>query len=249
MLNSAFSNGSIPVLATVDFQSPILWAVVVGYILTTTLHELSHGVVAYFGGDYTIRQRGGLTLNPIKYMHPVMSIMMPLLFLLMGGVPLLGGATYIRRDLLRNRAWETAVSLAGPAANFLLFLLLALPFHPKIGWIHPSPLAEVSEWTSVQLFLGAMMVLQFLTCMLNLLPLPPLDGFGAIRPYFDPKTQAVLSSPQVAMGCLFAFFFLMPHQVIQGIFQLGFSTLAALGFDKPLIEEIRQAYNKVMFNQ
>jgi Zn-dependent protease len=248
MLNSAFSNGSVPLLATVDFQSPILWAVVVGYILSTTLHELSHGVVAYLGGDYTIRERGGLTLNPIKYMHPVMSIIIPLFFLLMGGVPLLGGATYIRRDLLRNRAWETAVSLAGPATNFLLFLLLALLLHPKIGWIHPSPL-EVSEWTSVQLFLGAMLVLQFLTGMLNLLPLPPLDGFGAIRPYFDPKTQAILSSPQVAMGCLFAFFFLMPNQLFQGIYHLGDSTLAVLGFDEPLIDQIRNAFNKVLYNR
>jgi len=145
-----FSTGLNPLLASVDFQSPILWAIIIGWILSVTLHELAHGVVAFLGGDYTIRERGGLTLNPFKYMDPVVSIILPLFFLLMGGVPLPGGVTYVRRDLLRSKLWETAVSLAGPATNFVLFLLCVLPFHNRFGWIHPPPL--VAEWTPTQLF-------------------------------------------------------------------------------------------------
>src|SRR5882757_5945491 len=119
------------VLAAVAFQTPLFWAVFIGWVLTVVLHEFAHGIVAYWGGDYTIRERGGLTLNPLQYIDPVFSLLMPVLFLLMGGVPLPGGVTYIHRELLRNKWWESAVALAGPAMNFLLFLLLALPFHPR----------------------------------------------------------------------------------------------------------------------
>src|SRR3954466_7301628 len=98
-----------------DFQSPLFWAVFIGWVLSVVLHEFAHGFVAYLGGDYTIRERGGLTLNPLQYVDPVMSLLLPARLLLMGGVPLPGGVTYIRRDLLRGRAWQAAVSLAGPA--------------------------------------------------------------------------------------------------------------------------------------
>src|SRR4051812_20513531 len=114
-------------LATVDFNSPLTWAIIIGWIMSVVLHEWAHGFVAYLGGDYTIRERGGLSLNPLQYIHPVNSILLPILFLMMGGIPLPGGATYVRRELLRNRAWGMAVSFAGPAMNVLLFLLLSLP--------------------------------------------------------------------------------------------------------------------------
>src|SRR5205085_11053759 len=96
-------------LAMRDLGEPALWAVLIGWVMSVTLHEFAHGVVAYWGGDYTIRERGGLTLNPIQYVDPLMSIVLPIVFLLMGGIPLPGGATYVRRDLLKNRGWDAAV--------------------------------------------------------------------------------------------------------------------------------------------
>src|SRR5437660_3648866 len=96
-------------------------AVLVGWIISVILHEFAHGIVAYWGGDYTIRERGGLTLNPLRYVDQLVSLALPALFLLMGGVPLPGGVTYIRRDLLRSRLWSSAVSAAGPVMNLLLF--------------------------------------------------------------------------------------------------------------------------------
>ena len=135
-------------LAVVNFSDPVLWAVLIGWVLTVVLHELAHGVVAYLGGDYTIRERGGLTLNPLQYIHPMNTIVLPTLFLMMGGVPLPGGATYVRRDLLRNRFWESAVSLAGPATNLALFFLLVLPLHPHFHWV--SVQTEPKDWTPAQ---------------------------------------------------------------------------------------------------
>ena len=68
-------------LAAVDFQSPLTWAILIGWIMSVVLHEFAHGLVAYLGGDYTIKERGGLTLNPIQYIDPVISL------LAAGGLP------------------------------------------------------------------------------------------------------------------------------------------------------------------
>src|SRR5512142_224535 len=100
--------------------------VLIGWIFSLCLHEFSHALVAYYGGDYTVREKGYLTFNPLKYTHPVYSIVLPLLFVLMGGIGLPGGAVYIERWRLRSRLWATAVSLAGPAANLLIAIVLGL---------------------------------------------------------------------------------------------------------------------------
>src|SRR6266576_6003482 len=104
-----------PIIGVIDLRSPLTWAVIIGWIMSVVLHEFAHGVVGYLGGDYTIKERGGLTLNPLQYIDPIFSLLLPVVFLLMGGIPLPGGVTYIRRDLLCNRFWQVAMSAAGPA--------------------------------------------------------------------------------------------------------------------------------------
>jgi Zn-dependent protease len=235
-------------LAMVNLQSPIVWAVVLGWIMTVVLHELAHGIVGHLGGDYTVRERGGLTLNPFQYLDPMFSIVVPIFFLLSGGIPLPGGSTSIRHDLLRGRGWSSAVALAGPTTNFLLFLLFALPFHPRFGWIHPQFETEV---TAPQLFMATMVVLQFLSVLINLIPIPPLDGFGAIRPWLAEEIRAKLSSPQANLiGILLLYFVILgPHGVIQRFYNLEDQTLAKLGFDEFTIGFFGDAFNKVLFSQ
>jgi Zn-dependent protease len=60
--------------------------VLVGWIFSLCLHEFSHALVAYYGGDTSVRDKGYLTFNPLKYTHPLYSIVLPLLFLVMGGI-------------------------------------------------------------------------------------------------------------------------------------------------------------------
>src|SRR5688500_18348691 len=181
------------VLALVDVNDPLLWAIFIGWILSVVLHEFAHGIVAYWGGDYTIRERGGLTLNPLQYIDPFMSLVLPAIVFLIGGVPLPGGATYIRRDLIRSRAWQVAASAAGPAMNFLLFLLLCLPFHPRIGWIAPP--APGGTLSMALIFVGAMVWLQMLAVLFNLVPVPPLDGFQILAEFMDEDTRTRLTQP------------------------------------------------------
>jgi len=152
--------------------------VLIGWIFSLCLHEFSHALVAYYGGDTTVKDKGYLTFNPLKYTHPVYSILMPVIFLLLGGIGLPGGAVYIERWRLRSRRWESAVSLAGPAANLLLALVLALVFR-----FAPVKLSGI--WPGLA-FLGW---LQVMGALLNLVPIPPLDGYGIIAPYIDPSTR------------------------------------------------------------
>jgi Zn-dependent protease len=146
--------------------------VLIGWVFSLCLHEFAHAFVAYQGGDYTVRDKGYLTFNPLKYTHPVYSLLLPLLFLAMGGIGLPGGAVYIERWRLRGPRWETAVSLAGPATNALMALVLG-------GVLRFTPVGQTSFGPG----LAFLALLQVSALVLNLIPVPPFDGFGAIQPY------------------------------------------------------------------
>lgn len=156
--------------------------VIIGWVFSLCLHEFSHALVAYYGGDITVKDKGYLTFNPLKYTHPVFSLLLPMLFLLMGGIGLPGGAVYIERWRLRNRTWETAVSLAGPFANALLALTLGLV-------LQFGPVTATGIWPGLA-FLG---LLQVSAVVLNLIPLPPFDGFGALEPHLPMDIRTKLN--------------------------------------------------------
>ena len=235
-------------LAAIDFKSTLTWAVFIAWIMSVVLHELAHGIVGYLGGDYTIRERGGLTLNPLQYIDPVFSLLIPAIILIVGGVPLPGGVTYIRMDLIKSRAWQSAVSLAGPAMNFFIFLGCCLPFHPKLHWIETESVN--GQWPNYVLFLGAFGLLQLLTCFFNLAPIPSLDGFGILSPYLNDRSKAALT-PQLRQT-LFFIWFIMLWQVpaiFELFYRLMFMTLKALGFDFESIHFLTRAYNFALFGK
>jgi Zn-dependent protease len=148
--------------------------VLFGWIFSLCLHEFSHALVAYFAGDYTVREKGYLTFNPLKYTHPLFSIVLPLLFLVMGGIGLPGGAVYIERWRIRNRFLLSAVSLAGPLANLLVAIVLGLVLR-FIPNINPSLLPGLSF----------LLVLQVSAVLFNSIPLPPFDGYNILEPFLD----------------------------------------------------------------
>lgn len=231
-------------LAMVNYRDTLFWAAMIAWMMSVVLHEFAHGLVAYWGGDYTIRERGGLTLNPLQYVDPVMSILLPAVFLLMGGIPLPGGSTYIRRDLLRNREWDTAVSLAGPGMNILLFLACALPLQPRFGWFSYNQTPS-----QAQLLLGAMATLQFLAAALNLFPVPPLDGFQALSPWLPHETRRKFSTPPLSSWLFIGFFIaiwklpILPF-VLQHVMA---PVLSLLGFDVYGQDFFFFAFDRVLF--
>jgi Zn-dependent protease len=160
------------------------------------MHEFGHALVAYWGGDHTVKDKGYLTLNPFRYTHPVYSILMPVLMMVMGGIGLPGGAVYIEHQLLRSRWWETAVALAGIAINWLMVLFLGAFF--KLGIIpnDPTNLPCVA--------FGLLLQLEVCAILLNLIPIPPLDGFQAIAPWLPPHIrEQMFSMSNMSMWILF----------------------------------------------
>jgi len=153
--------------------------VIVGWIFSLCLHEFSHALVAYLGGDTSVKDKGYLTFNPLKYTHPVYSLLLPLLFLVLGGIGLPGGAVYIETWRLHSRRWESAVALAGPAANLVLAVILGLV-------LHFVPHFANGIWPG----LAFLALMQVSAVVLNLIPVPPFDGYGAIAPYLDPGLRA-----------------------------------------------------------
>lgn len=153
-----------------------LWVFVVvlgGWLITLCLHEFAHAVVSVAGGDSSVRERGYLTLNLLRYTDRANSFIIPLVLLAIGGIPLPGGAVLVEPGRLRYRWWSSLVSAAGPVTNLLagiVVTVVATPIHSVLG----SALA----------FLG---LIQFVVAILNILPIPGFDGFGVITPYLSAR--------------------------------------------------------------
>ena len=91
--------------------------VLTGFLIALCLHEFGHAIVAYYCGDTTVREKGYLTLDPLRYSDLQYSILFPILVMAIGGVGLPGGAVYINTLLLRRRIYGALVSAGGPLAD------------------------------------------------------------------------------------------------------------------------------------
>jgi Zn-dependent protease len=211
------------------FAGPLtILFVTVGWITTVCVHEFSHALVAYLGGDLSVKDSGYLDMNPLRYTNVVLSLVMPVLFLLLGGIGLPGGAVYINRSALRSRAWDSAVSVAGPVGTLLCGVLIAIAF----------AVSGRGAWASHLDFFAALAFLGFIevvALVLNLLPVPGLDGFGIIRPWLPYSVQGLaIQYGQLGILAVFAALWLVPpvNQIFFG-FVLDLSIL--LGIDPRLI--------------
>lgn len=177
--------------------------VTVLWVFSVCLHEFGHAVIAYWGGDHTVKEKGYLTLNPVHYTDPVGSLLLPVIFMMMGGIGLPGGAVYIERQLLRSRWWDTAVSLAGPAMNYILILLITLCFRTGLVPSEPTHLSSIS--------LGFLLQLQIMAVLFNMIPIPPLDGFQAIAPWMPEAPRArFYEFSRYSLMLLYLVFWLIP---------------------------------------
>lgn len=153
-------------------QRIAIWALPI--LFAITVHEVAHGWIALRCGDHTAQMMGRLTLNPVQHIDPVGTLLVPGILLLFGGV-IFGWAkpVPVSWDKLGNPKRDMAiVALAGPMANLIMAILWALisrlglalaPELPVLG----VPLAYMGV---AGIFINALLM------MLNLIPLPPLDG-------------------------------------------------------------------------
>ena len=139
------------------------------FMMTVVIHEVSHGVVANFLGDSTARQAGRLTLNPLRHIDPLGTLLLPLMLRLIHSPIVFGWAKPVPVDYRnlrhpkRDMLW---IGAAGPASNFAMAVVTAL-----LLWV--GGLA----WPSLVIsLLQALALMNLSLGLFNLLPVPPLDG-------------------------------------------------------------------------
>jgi Zn-dependent protease len=178
--------GGVLAWLAADVRRPLAYVgvfifVIAGWLVSLCLHEFAHAFTAWRFGDHDVAVRGYLTLNPLKYSHPLLSLGLPVLFIALGGIGLPGGAVYVRTSFMTNRR-KTLVSLAGPFTNLvfavLLLVLTRLLYDPS----------HAVFWAGTA-FLAFLQVTAF---VLNMLPIPGLDGYGALEPHLSPQTRRAL---------------------------------------------------------
>lgn len=164
-------------------QKVVVFAIPV--LLAITVHEAAHGYAAKFFGDLTAEKLGRITLNPFKHIDPTGTILVPAIAVMLGGI-LFGWAKPVPvnygnlRNPRKNMLW---VAAAGPASNFVMAIIWALLL--KYANAMPSTTVNFLAHMSV-----AGISINLVLMVLNLLPMPPLDG-GRIAVSLLPNNMAM----------------------------------------------------------
>ncbi len=165
-------------------QKIAVWALPV--IFAITLHEVAHGWVARYLGDPTAARLGRLSLNPLKHVDPIGTVLVPGMLLLIGGF-MMGWAKPVPvdyRNLKNPRRDMAIVAVAGPLSNLAMAIVwgIVYKFSAATG-------ALEGVWYGVAQMGKAGIVINLSLMVLNLLPLPPLDG-GRVLTGLLPARQA-----------------------------------------------------------
>ena len=182
------------------------------------LHEVSHGFVAFLNGDTTAKDAGRLTLNPLPHIDPLGTILLPAMLILMKVGVIFGWAKPVPFNPLnfRNRNFGTfTVAIAGPVTNIILAVLFAIAWRGMGA--DPATGRILYYATAINLFLA----------ILNMIPIPPLDGSRAVGAFLPPNLQrAYYSLERWGFFILIALFFTgILQRIILPIYQALFSFL------------------------
>ena len=161
------------------------------FLPAVILHEVSHGVVALWCGDDTAKKAGRLTLNPIKHIDPVGSLLLPVVLALIGA-PIFGWAKPVPVSINRlrhPRNQSVWVALAGPGTNIILAIIAGFALHEvlhvwTLGTYLCAPYScydPISQWALVEQILLYFGLVNIILAAFNLIPIPPLDGSAIIE--------------------------------------------------------------------
>ncbi|WP_424871956.1 site-2 protease family protein [Streptomyces sp. SAI-229] len=196
--------------------------VTAAWIVSLCLHEYAHARTALHSGDISVGAKGYLTLNPMKYTHALLSVVLPVVFVIMGGIGLPGGAVFIERGRIRGRWRHSLISAAGPLTNVLFAIVCTAPFW--LGALDDVP-------ADFRFALAFLALLQVTAAILNFLPVPGLDGYGVIEPWLSYGVRRQVE-PFAPFGLLFVFALLWVPSVNGAFFDVVDSLLGTLGIDE-----------------
>lgn len=170
-------------------------------IISIIVHEVSHGLAALWQGDRTAQYQGRLTLNPLKHIDPVGSIIVPLLCALLPGSLMFGWAKpvpYNPYNLKNGRTSEFLVAFAGPFSNILIALLGAFALR-SFGMTLPDATVSIISMT---------ILINLVLALFNLVPLPPLDGSKILSNILPFQASQQLNRFYSTYGLFATFFFI-----------------------------------------
>ncbi|MDR3256312.1 MAG: site-2 protease family protein [Endomicrobium sp.] len=185
---------------------------VVALLFSVIIHEVAHGYVAHLRGDDTAKVLGRITLNPISHIELFGSIIFPTILLLLKAPILFGWAKPVPidyRNLKNSKTDIPLIALAGPAANILLVILSGL----GIRLIKAFPNFEIGFGGAIESFLYIMLVMNVVLTVVNLIPIPSLDGSKIIA-YFLPEKIAVRYLSLNPHICLIVLFVLLSSGIV-----------------------------------
>lgn len=167
-----------------NFDPFVILAFAIPILFAITVHEVAHGWVAFQYGDPTAYQQGRLTLNPIKHIDPIGTLLVPTLMVLLGGI-IFGWAKPVPVDHRRLRDPKRSmvlVAAAGPASNLIMAFLWGVILKSADVWADDSV-----AFFQMMAFNGIW--INIILMVLNLLPIPPLDGSHIVKQLLPPAYQ------------------------------------------------------------
>jgi len=152
---------------------------IIPFLLAISVHELAHGYAAYKKGDYTAKMLGRLTLNPLRHLDPLGSVLVPILLAMSGAGVIFGWAKPVPINAFNFKDPKkdmVLVSFAGPLSNFLLAAALALVLRVLLWFPGPELLmgSPVGQPLAAMLLMGVRVSIYL--GVFNLFPVHPLDG-------------------------------------------------------------------------
>ncbi len=207
-----------------SFSEAIVMVIVL--LLSLTVHEYAHALVASWKGDNTAKSLGRLTLNPFPHIDIFGTIVFPLIALLTH-LPILGWAKPVPvdprnlKEPVKDMMW---ISLAGPVSNFSLAILMVLIYYILIF----TPL--YSSGTHIFLFFRSIIFINLILGTFNLLPLAPLDGWSVLMGILPPKHRESLGWLEqygfvilmlLLITGLIRFIFIIPQFLYVFLMQMG----------------------------
>ncbi len=151
----------------------MMLARIVILMFSVVIHELAHGLVAYWCGDRTAKYQGRLTLNPMPHLDPIGSIFLPLMLVLSGSPFLFGWAKPVPvniQNLNQPQNDMVKVAIAGPLSN----ISLAIIFSSLIKVLGPGELIQLPNYV-IDLFSYGL-IINIVLAVFNMIPIPPMDG-------------------------------------------------------------------------
>lgn len=245
-----------PIQYYIQYFVPFLTGMILFILYSSVVvHELCHGLASRYCGDLTAEKLGRLTLNPIRHMSLIGSVLLPIILHLMHAPFVIGWAKPIPFNPTKLKEYPrdlVLVAAAGPISNFILallffnlYLIAGLVFksinpdivinfyenlHNPLGY-NPG-LVSIPYWSGVFLLLQIGIFVNVLLGVFNLIPIPPLDGFHILKSCLPDKLRIKAGNLQV-FGIVFliimVYFNLLEHLFYPvRIFQAYFKSIAQL---------------------